>query len=444
MALGHPQGWPGQGTVPGLPEWEYFFHGKGCCLTHKVSGEEIDVDFFGDSAEYFDLFFYQQYLNSLRDPEPPERRLLELHASVSPVSLAVESLLTAGQLAPLPGRDYHPFRVADTVLRHEEAIDSFCAAWSDGTRRRWLAALVGDWPAAHAEALRAGDTALAALTASRAEPCRQQRRRRLLQARRDERLASDALHGLADLGGEGLDAALVEALRGPLCGTTSAALEVIAGQSDPAWCAEVHGLLRRVRPDGPIPEPHLWIESLKLLLRHGHRRQEVLAELPRSGGCAMGEAVLLALENAPELALPLIRRALRCEVPANRSTVTAVLALIDRPWSRRELVAALEASDEQEQTADCRAALLECRDEEGRRAVAEWERRNPHEPETPAFLEVEGRRVGPFVSLGELSKQVAYRAQWLRYEMEQLHDRVVPLRGRGPPPEPAEPTGGAG
>jgi hypothetical protein len=38
-----------------LPEWEYYFHGKGCCLTHRVTGEEIDVDFFDDSAEYFDL-----------------------------------------------------------------------------------------------------------------------------------------------------------------------------------------------------------------------------------------------------------------------------------------------------------------------------------------------------------------------------------------------------
>src|SRR5205814_511890 len=110
--------------------------------------------------------------------------------------------------------------------------------------------------------------------------------------------------------------------------------------------------------------------------------------------------------------------------PANRCAVAAVLALIDRPWSRRELLAALEASDEQEQTADCRAALLECRDEEAHQAVRDWEQRNPHEPETPEFLEVEGRRVGPFVSFGELWSRVSYRAQWLRYKMEQLHDRV--------------------
>src|SRR4051812_3923281 len=29
-ALGHPEGQPQSGLVPGLTEWEYYFHGKGC------------------------------------------------------------------------------------------------------------------------------------------------------------------------------------------------------------------------------------------------------------------------------------------------------------------------------------------------------------------------------------------------------------------------------
>jgi hypothetical protein len=49
--LGHPEGVPQSGPVPGLPEWEYYFHGRGCSLTHKVEGDEIDVDFWDDSAE---------------------------------------------------------------------------------------------------------------------------------------------------------------------------------------------------------------------------------------------------------------------------------------------------------------------------------------------------------------------------------------------------------
>src|SRR5271166_1169778 len=74
-ALGHPEGVPQRGPVPGLPEWEYYFHGRGCRLTHKVQGDEIDVDFWEDSAEYFDTFFYTRYLESLRHPEPAEQRL---------------------------------------------------------------------------------------------------------------------------------------------------------------------------------------------------------------------------------------------------------------------------------------------------------------------------------------------------------------------------------
>jgi hypothetical protein len=90
------------------------------------------------------------------------------------------------------------------------------------------------------------------------------------------------------------------------------------------------------------------------------------AALPRAGGTAVGEAVLLALENDPELALPLIRKALLANIPTNRSQTAALLALMAKPWSRRELLRALEASADQEQTADARAPLLESGDEEAR------------------------------------------------------------------------------
>ena len=78
-ALGHPEGVAQNGPVPGLPEWEYYFHGRGCCFSHKIDGDAIDVDFYDDSADYFDTFFYANYLDSLRRPEPPEQRLRELH-----------------------------------------------------------------------------------------------------------------------------------------------------------------------------------------------------------------------------------------------------------------------------------------------------------------------------------------------------------------------------
>ena len=42
-----------------MPEWEYNFHGRGCCISHNVNGDAIDVDFFDDSADYFDTFLYK-------------------------------------------------------------------------------------------------------------------------------------------------------------------------------------------------------------------------------------------------------------------------------------------------------------------------------------------------------------------------------------------------
>jgi hypothetical protein len=427
-ALGHPQDVPYQGPVPGLPEWEYYFHGQGCCLTHRVTGECIDVDFYGDNAESFDIWFYTHYLESLRAPEPPEQRLRALHGSLRPLQLAIADLQAAGALT---GGETHPCRVSEAVLRREEAITAFAAAWADPSRRIWLAAVIGDWPAAYVAAECAGDARLIALTGARADQCRELRRQKLLQAFRDEAQASAALLGLADLGASDRNPSLEQALQGPPSGLTSTALEIIGQRDDAAWCPAVYQLFCHVDPGGSSPLPHLWITSLKFLLRHGHRREEVLAALPRAAGYEMGEGCLLALEHAPELMLPLVRRALLSGVPANRATVAATLALIDQPWSRRELLSALEASDDQELTADCRAALLECRDPQAHRAVREWEERNPHEPEAGTFLEVEGRVVGPVVSMGEI--MLRDRPAWIRYEMEQLHDRVMRLRDRVPP-----------
>jgi hypothetical protein len=150
----------------------------------------------------------------------------------------------------------------------------------------------------------------------------------------------------------------------------------------------------------------------------------------------MGEAVLLALEHAPELALPLIRKGLIADIPANRSKIAAILALIAKPWSRRELLAALDASDDQQKTADARAALLESGDEDAQKAVLAWEERNPHENEVGSYLEIGGRRLGPFYSVGEIS--LKNRASWVRYEMATLHDRVTMLKDVVPSEPPVD------
>jgi hypothetical protein len=429
-ALGHLEGVKQSGPVPGMPEWEYFFHGRGCCITHKVNGDAIDVDFWDDSAEYFDSYFYINYLESLRHPEAPEQRLRELHRSTRPIGIAISDLIATGALTPLPGRDSHPPRVSDAVLDHADAIEAFCREWANPDKRLWLGALCGDWLAAHDAA--AGKPDIVELTAPRAERCRQIRRERLLLVTGYP--ASDALHGLAELGSA--DELVTEAFRGPPTGLVSAALDVTEEQDDPRWCPLIHGMYSRVKPAGQPPEPSIWIRCLKYLLRHGHRRDELLTALPQAGGTEIGEAVLLALEHAPEHALSLIRKSLLSDIPINRTEVAAILALIGKPWAIGELLGALKASDDQEKTAYARAALLESGNEGAQKAVLAWEEKYPHENEAGSYLEINGRKLGPFYSFGELS--LKNRASWLRYEMDKLHDRVAKLRHVVPPEPPGQ------
>jgi len=139
-------------------------------------------------------------------------------------------------------------------------------------------------------------------------------------------------------------------------------------------------------------------------------------------GAESAEAAVLALEYEPDCALKLLRQALRSSIPYSRIVGSAVLAIIDQPWSRRELAKVLEESDDQERTAECRAALLETHSADSHELVRRWEERNPHEPE-----------VGEWITMGELSlRGMSHRIQ---FEMEQWHDRVLPLRSV----EPKEP-----
>lgn len=418
-AFGHPPGVPQHGLVPGLTEWEYFFHGKGCCLTHRGTGAAIDVDFFGPTGEYFDVFFYLRHLKSLRTPEPPEDRLVTLHRSYDPIRLAVGELLDAGMLVPLEGREEYPFRVAEAALEHEDAIDAFCEAWGGVGRRVWLAASIGDWPSAHESALGSGDREILDLTSARAAACRDLRCRELLARWDEEGRRGDVLLALDDLDTEALTGQLDRALRGPIGGVTSRAVQIIQRRDDPAWCPALHELFRRLDPAGELPRSYLRAECQRFLLRHGHRPDVMRGSLAGAGGAAIGEAALLALEHDPGRALPLFRRALRSHIPVNRAVAAATLALIDRPWSRRELQAVLRETEGQGETAECRAALLECHDEQARAAVQEWESANPHEPEP-----------GPWISMGEMALRNC--PVWVRSEMERLHDRVMRVRDREP------------
>jgi hypothetical protein len=435
-ASGHPDGRPQQGVVPGVIGWEYYFHGCGCCLTHRVTGESIDVGFHGDDAEGFDRYFYKNYLESLRDPPPPERRLIDLHPTLEAVVLAFDYLEAAGLLVR-QGRRGAP-RLSEAVLAYEPTVDTHCAALEDPAARAWLSALIGDWPAAEQAAARDGEQELAALVAERAAAVRRPRTSWLTDLFERGERPDLCLHALADLGAPELEPALTRTLRGDVCGTTSAAVGVIAARPDAAaWCPELFGLFARLDPAGQPPHPYLWSKATGTLLRHGHGGAGVAAALPRAGSHVVGEAAVLALEWLPAVAPHLLRRALRSDVPANRCTAAAALALFDQPWSRAELLAVLGGSDDQLATCECRAALAESRDPDARAAVLVWEARHPREPEP-----------GPWISGDEVMLRGS--PAWLRHEMDKLRDRLEPVvrrklrdARRAAPPSARPPVGGS-
>lgn len=421
---GHPSHLKPTGTVPGMSDWEYDFHGIGCRLSHKVSGEEIDVDFRADSAEYFDEYFYSNYLKSLRMPEPPEQRLLSLYPSTRTIRLAFEALREAEILIPFSDQSQNALRLTDELMRFDSVIESVCRSWEDPANTIWLAAIIGDWPAADDAAAECPE--VQQITAPLAQQCRQIRRNQLLRVTGHS--TSDVLFGLVEL--DGGRAELVAALQGPPTSVMSAAIKIIETQPDPTWIPLVHAAFLRLNPAGSPPEPHIWMSALKLLLAMGLDKSEVCRRLPEADGGQIGEAVLLSLEHAPEYAIPLIRRGLSSHIPQSRLTVAATLSVIARPWSIREMLSILNSCEDQEMTAEVRAALTELCDTELDKAVQAWERANPHESEPGIHYEEDGRVHGPFQSMAEHMLQSI--PSFVRYEMASLHDRVIKLRDVDP------------
>ena len=141
-SMGHPDG-PQSGLVPGLTDWEYYFHGTGCCLTHRGTGEAIDVDFFDETADWFDDFFFVRYLASLKSPEYAEQRLLDLHSSVKTIVLAWNELVELGLLERRPhGKAVRLAFPSDSFDAEFECIES---VWQDKSKQLRIAIAMGDW-----------------------------------------------------------------------------------------------------------------------------------------------------------------------------------------------------------------------------------------------------------------------------------------------------------
>jgi hypothetical protein len=393
-ALGHPEQIPGAGIVPGLPDWEYHFHGRGCMLTRRKDGMEIDVDFVDDGAEFIDAYFYRNHLKSLREPEPVERRVLALHPSIDAIEVSLGVLHQTGLL---DGKSCNHFKIAPELLARVDDVTPALRRWESESQSGatdpfslWLAS--GEQGALE----------------------RRERRAALTVALNGER-NSAALRGLADLGIPDLESHLQQVLKGPAGAAMSAALEMISTSDDPKWCGELYAVLDRTPSSSADGTPYAQVRCLEFLFRHAYRKVDLRRALSRDWGAMEGEVALIAMEHAPDLALHIVRRALRSSIPLSRQEAAALLAAVDRPWSRRELLAVLDESDDHHLSAAARAGLRLCHDPHAAEALAHWELTHYRAPIAGRFIKVD-------------EGILRMTDEMVAWHLQEIHDRVMKIR----------------
>lgn len=106
-----------------------------------------------------------------------------------------------------------------------------------------------------------------------------------------------------------------------------------------------------------------------------------------------------SLEHRPSEARRLFAAALRSDNGHVQFRTTEALAILDEPWSRKELVAALHESDSDEETMSLRAALRKSRDHSVHAEVDRWEAEHLDEEDRLYCwdykpLELPGRELG--------------------------------------------------
>jgi hypothetical protein len=222
------------------------------------------------------------------------------------------------------------------------------------------------------------------------------------------------LYALKSLSDERLDDCLKNALH-DVPSITREAITIITESDDSKWCSDIWQFVGRIESANGPRDAALWLECAEYLLRHGDRAGEIEKALPTIASPHLGRVAILALRYFPSMAVQAFRRALRSTAPCDRRTAAAALAIIDKPWSRKELTNVLDESNDRDLTAECRSALTHTHSVEAHQKVADWDISNP--------------AVGEAVDHdGDRQQRLRETDDSISFEMQQLHDTVMPLR----------------
>ena len=154
-AFAHPEEISQSGDVPGEKGWRYFFHGRGCCFTHK-DGTAVDVDFADDgTALDIDPYFYTSFLESSPSLGFCEAQLKKLKGLENGWQVVLPQL----SQSELIQRDWR-FRLSESGRATASALEPLVDFIDDssGAQRFAALALIGDFFNAEAEALRTGQS----------------------------------------------------------------------------------------------------------------------------------------------------------------------------------------------------------------------------------------------------------------------------------------------
>lgn len=408
-AFGHPEEMPQLGDVPDEPEWKYYFHGCGCCLTNKLTGTSIDVDFTREGqSDKIDPFFYSNYLLSLSAPGFPEREIRREKPFEHMWQVELDGLNGASCI-----QREHGFRLTPDGLRVTEAIEPLSEKIAQsldlGTSVAhrnvvYLALAVGDVVLANEFVSQANIDSNLRARILRETQNERQSRIQFLKTELQKKVShgSNYLAAIGDLGMSLSEETVIEQLfRNPVDGTSNTALEILC-----AWnssnavevlkkvlnrryreatslrsmlCRLVLGrskqsnqqprtyqitratlaLFQRVRSDSLDP-------NLKSQIRH---------LLENVGGAQDGHAALLMYVLDKRIGLHHLRKALSGLVPAAHKDAAAACVLIGSGESEAILQEALSNANLQVQhTAAC--ALASFPSERARRSARDWFERN--------------------------------------------------------------------
>ena len=255
-AMGHPD-MPRVGLVPGDTDWEYRFHGRGCSMTHRVTGEDIDVDFHDETADWIGRYFFVKYLESLQRPTFVEKRICELYPSARSINVGIDELLERGILEA--GEYGASFRLAIPWEEMCDLLDQIERQWHQVGTQNLAAAAISDWQRL---------SEVRADLEAQADECFREKCNDLQRRFLGDLSSSDALTLLADLNAPNLEVCLGHALQCPPSGVLSAALNIIERKSlANRWITPLKEIVKRVKPNGELPSPYIWITALKLLIR---------------------------------------------------------------------------------------------------------------------------------------------------------------------------------